>query len=123
MYTRTYGDREDEIKIPENYAGCAFDEPEVIHTDSQEAKEITYDEPSEPVMARSEKNGGLEKSFLSRFFGGGLHSFEPKAILSGLFSDFGTEEILLIGVAVFLLFSKSGDVETLIMLLLLLFIK
>ena len=123
MYTRTYGDREGEIKIPENYVGCAFDEPEVIRTEKEETEKITYDEPCEPAMAHSEKKGEPYGGFLSRIFGGGLHSFEPKAMLSGLFSDFGTEEILLIGVAVFLLFSKSGDMETLIMLLLLLFIK
>ena len=78
-------------------------------------------EAAEPVMASPRRNDGFLSGLLGKFNIGGLFD------CGGFFKDghlsLGTEEILIIGIALLLLFNKSGDKECAIMLLLLLFIK
>ncbi len=142
MYTRTYQAEEEKITVPENYDGNAFREdreceslstPDIntsqsIETDSKCDK---IQESVSQVAETSAECSGVSKKkaegdgiFASIFKGGHRASFLDSLpfIKNGRF-DIGTEEILIVAVAVFLLLSKGGDKECAIMLLLLLFVK
>ena len=132
MYTRSYRtDSSEPINIPENYDGVTF---------SSQNEEISFENEVE-VSAPPNKNpwegpppprphtdadeggrglfGGLGKlPFLSGIFGGGSLPFGNLKM-----PKIGTEEILIIGAALFLFFSKEGDRECALMLLLLLLIS
>ena len=101
MYTRSfYPDEPMSPVLPENYDGTAFTDSEPIP--QQEPKE----EPAQTASAIP-LLGGLNLPFLE-----GLKM--PKI---------GTEELLIIAVAGFLLFSKNGDKECALILLFLLFVS
>ncbi len=121
MYTRTYQSDEKPTVIPENYDGNAFiEEPAAEIQRSCEVSQETESEAAEVMKC-------VDKS--DSFIQGILKKLPLQGTLSGLgirsLSQFkiGTEEILIIGIALFLLFSKGGDIELAIMLLLLLFVK
>ncbi len=100
MYTRSYP--EDEIRVvPEGYAGNAF-------KDEIEEKE---DKNEESVSAGSFLDKLLPSSLGKLFSGNPLKSFR-----------LGWEELLILGVAALLFFSRNGDKECALMLLLLVFI-
>ncbi len=116
MYTRSYyPEGTGELTIPENYDGTAFREPESVSAEPIE--ESPKEELTAPVFKKQDEGGAF--SWLSRLtkIGSGGDLFK------GFLSDFGTEEILIIGIALFLIFSGSHDIECAIMMLLLLFIK
>ena len=107
MYTRTYYQNEGELSLPKNYDGTAF---------AEERSEIA--ENSEPASAGAEI---IKNSFLKKIpLGSVLSSFN--FLGDGEFK-LGSEEIIIIGLALFLLFNKEADKECGIMLLLLLLIK
>lgn len=132
MYSRSYYPEGEEIKIPENYDGNAFREKEIKEEEKpsvesrENAEEILrapWDVPekTEEVMGRAntEKRGF-----------GGIFDKLPINSLTGVLPFFkggkfslGHEEILILAIAAFLLFSHGGDKECAIMLLLLLWIK
>ena len=127
MYTRAYSN-ESGIVIPERYGGTSFGSG--TNDDTSSAKHYEYcDEcdasESDSVHTNSsdKKDGSVKtSSFLSKLpFG----DFLSKSIKNDFFSlqNFGKEEILIIAAAAFLFFSKEGDRECAIMLLLLLFLK
>ena len=109
MYTRTYYQNEGDISLPKNYDGTAFKEEE---------RNLTKEDESEQVSASAEAFG---------------HSLFKKMPLGSLISSFnflgngefkfGSEEIIIIALALFLFFTKEADKECGIMLLLLLLIK
>ena len=104
MYTRSYNE-DGSLSLPEGYGGTML-EPE---RNEREMKDERTVEASAPPI------GG----FLSGLSGGLsslLRPFAPNEF------KIGTEEILIGAVALFLLFSKNGDKECAIMLLLTLFI-
>ncbi len=134
MYTRPFYQDEAKITVPENYDGNAFSEKEEVKADTEvlnnigdtaeplrapwDEPKIQKNEPTEPVFKRTKEPEGifsslLKKSPLTSLFGGEL--------LKGF--ALGSEEILIIAVALFLLFSKGGDKECAVMLLLLLLVK
>ena len=135
MYTRAYYPEEEKISVPENYDGTALRE----HSDTAEAKapereEIPLRAPWDVPKAEAEEEKEASEAVMSQprqegFLGGILKKLPIKSLFGGLdvFSadtfKLGSEEILIIGVALFLLFSKGGDRECAIMLLLLLLIK
>ena len=97
MYTRDFATEESRKTIPDAYCGNLFSEE------------------SEPILHTEEC---VEKSAPGSIF----HSLLGKGFdikgLSIFKKGFGTEEILIIGIAAFLLFSKGGDKECAIILLL-----
>ncbi|MBQ7333659.1 MAG: hypothetical protein IJW38_04850 [Clostridia bacterium] len=104
MYTRDFGQEEAERTIPDTYCGNLFSEGnQALHNNDE---------------VREEKGeGGGVISVFRNFFD---KSFDFKNI--SLFKKgFGTEELLIIGIAAFLLFSRDGDKECAIILLLTLF--
>ena len=134
MYTRNYQSEEnDTLKIPEGYDGIAFRENEApVEKEATEEAPYTsalrapWDEikevppAAEPVMARPKQSDSFLTGLLGRFNVGGL--LDKCGLLRDGRINFGSEEILLIGVALLLLFNKSGDKECAVMLLLLLFV-
>ncbi len=100
MYTRSYP--EDEIRgVPEGYAGNAF-------RDEVEEKE---DRKEESVSAGSFLDKLLPSSLGNLFSGNLLKNFH-----------LGWEELLILAVAALLFFSRDGDKECALMLLILIFI-
>ena len=112
-YTRSYND-DSPIVIPESYSGTKFmqeekeSEPVSFNTDAEKC------EPTGAVPQGFGSLGGLSSvlSPITKLFRGGKISM-PKI---------DTEEIILIATAAFLLFGKERDIESGILLLLLLFI-
>jgi len=114
MYTRSFfGDTQQPL-VPENYDGVALkginpqDAPPCENIgDESHNKSNSSEEKSEGVFASIFKNS----PFGSLFSGGGFRGFK-----------IGLEEVLILGVAAFLLFTKDGDKECAFMLLALLLI-
>ena len=128
MYTRSYSDKADTIIIPESYSGTSFQrEAEKARAEPGDIRE-EYTPDKNPweedvhTSAEPKSEDFIEtSSFLSKLpFSG----FLGNIFKNGKFSlqKIGTEEILIIAAALFLLFSKEGDKECAIMLLLLLFL-
>ena len=123
MYSRNYyGETEEKPKLPANYDGTAFasqESGEIRDTGATEADAEAIAAHSEGVNGVSQKRGGILSGLSHTLLGGlldggGLNIKMPKI---------GVEEILIIATAAFLLFSKDGDVECAILLLLLLLIN
>jgi len=142
MYTRTYQAEDEKITVPEKYDGNAFREdrqcdtfqPQDISISQSTEKDSKFDNSQDDAQKTTETSAEFPENyekkaegdglFASIFRGGHKASFLDNLpfIKNGKF-DIGTEEILIVAVALFLLFSKSGDKECAIMLLLLLFVK
>lgn len=134
MYTRNYVDDNIGMSIPQNYDGIAFgtESPDTKNTISATMGEkkispIDLPQPSNdesaPTSADADEAGGIFGNLFGKI---GLKSFLPGSLGSILSLDkfkIGKEELLLIGIALFLLFSKEGDKECAIILLLLLFVN
>ena len=132
MYTRSYySDPKEAIKPPENYDGVTFscqneefshqnEEPRTVEANAnpweKEAKIVPDERSTSPVGG----DGILAKiPFLSGIFGkGGLPILGSLSI-----PKIGSEEILIIGAALFLFLSRDGDKQCALLLLLLLLIS
>ena len=140
MYSRSY--QAGEIPtIPESYSGVAFREPEPIPADtprsvakSADIKFTATPEPPDPNLTsaisaepaptpEAVETGGLLSGLGDAFSLRGLFSNLSGFKLGNLgLPKIGTEEILIIGLALFLFLSKDGDKECAILLALLLLI-
>lgn len=110
MYTRSYN--EDGIRtIPEGYSGTMLDDTEHIPEVDKEIRE--------QHEAHGKDESAPAMSWLGKL-GGGFSSLFDIPLFKNM--KIGTEELLIGATALFLLFSKNGDKECAIMLLLLLFI-
>ncbi len=135
MYTRSYFQDDENLSIPENYDGNAFRgdstdiQEEIKETQIQKNPfEPPYRESDEPCVAskdREDKKRDTGPISISAL----LQKFQPSSLFGkfdflkdGRF-DIGSEEILIIGVAIFLFFSEGRDIECALMLLFLLLIK
>lgn len=123
MYTRTYTEERSGIIIPDSYGGTALIENiqnEKVNGEDrgknpwEDAKKETNaaNESEETAEAFSPLSKIKVPSFLSNILGFGNFSLQK----------IGKEEILIIAAAAFLFFSKEGDRELAIILLLLLFL-
>ncbi len=132
MYTRSYYDNEGVAHtLSGNYDGTALrEEPPELPRPSPtrdegaslkaETKRSPADIDPEPEQVAEECNARQDKP--SGFFGYIQRAFDgilPKKFLP---DKFGLEELLIIGLAAYLFFTKSGDKEFAIMLLLLIFV-
>lgn len=121
MYSRSfYPEAQDRPMPPENYDGTAFmergEEKDQIMTDTMAD---TGEMPQREAVQTSGGASSLSIPILS-----GL--FDKGGLLGGLglsMPRIGTEEILILATAAFLFFSKRGDREIALILLLLLFIN
>ncbi|MBQ7387267.1 MAG: hypothetical protein IJW03_03775 [Clostridia bacterium] len=118
MYSRNYFDTElPPASLPENYVGTAFSEtePREIVTPTPEP-----DEPCESTEASAVPSSAhAQRSPIGSLFGGIKLPFLENLRLP----EIGSEEILIIATAIFLLLSKNGDKECAVMLLLLLLVN
>ena len=109
MYSRSYYTEDTHPSLPDGYDGVAF---------SERTEDIPTDYQPHPEQNEAVPTSG-SASILSGLFGkGGLFGIEGIKM-----PKIGTEEILIIATAAFLLFSKNGDKECAIILLILLFIN
>jgi hypothetical protein len=125
MYTRPYDDNVG-ILIPESYNGTALREDSRRSEDIRDITDEKNDcagnsENAHTATTPDKKQDEPVGNFLSKLSSGNF--------LGGIFNNakfglqkIGTEEILIIATAAFLFFSKDGDKECAIMLLLLLFL-
>ncbi len=140
MYTRSYQKGEaDEIRIPENYNGTAFmDDDDAVKFKTPEPSQPSPKQPEDdqPVFAQN-KNPWEDtsapteekKEEESVDVMGVLKKFPVPNLIQkyipslNIFDSFGTEELIILAVALFVLFSGTKDKECAIILFLLLFIK
>ena len=140
MYSRNYFTGGADITLPENYDGTAFSDvssgdEEVKAPKIEAVKNEVKFSPKSDTNTREctepdevcEECGTKEKSERGLFgmkFGGSLSSlFSGARPFSFLPNEFGVEEILIIGIALFLLFSPEHDIECALLILALIFIK
>lgn len=118
MYTRSCFQDEKKSAIPENYDGNAFSEV-LGRDDSMLGSAECECDRSEDGPKRGSFNISsiLERSPALK----SIASLFPRKKGDAEFK-FGTEEILISAVALYMFFSKSGDKECAIMLLILLFV-
>ncbi len=132
MYSRSYYTDTD-ISVPENYDGTVFtqDAPEEKTARIEPVKSEIKFSPADKSCEENETEECFCEAAEQKpksFFGidlsgilGGL--FGQKARSSSLLQNIGTEEIIIIGLALFLLFSPSKDIECSLLLFALIFIK
>ena len=109
MYSRSYYPEDTHPSLPDGYDGVAF---------SDRIEDIPTETPP-PLEQRETAPTSGGTSILSGLFGkGSLFGIEGLRM-----PKIGTEEILIIATAAFLLFSKNGDRECALILLFLLFIN
>ena len=114
MYSRNYFESElPSPAVPENYVGTAFGATEA-DDGQRDLPSAPPDEPASAVPAAKSKQ-------TSR---GGIFSSLNLPFLESLrLPNIGSEEILIIAVALFLFFSQNGDKECAVILLLLLLVN
>ena len=110
MYTRSYGAAEEKMNLPTGYDGTAFE------------KEIS--ERAEELSAPVEESLPDEQAEAVGLFSGSpfLKKIQGIERLRRPF-ELGGEDIVLLGVALLLFFSKDGDRECALMIALLLLIR
>ena len=124
MYTRNYYGDGKEMRIPENYDGTAIlkseeDGDDMVKKDdffsgvkiSPNYKEEAADSPEKNEMSENDRQSVFK------------NIFSKDQPISTLMPQIGPEELLILGLAAFLFFSKSGDKECAFLLLILIFIK
>lgn len=116
MYARSYFNEGERPLPPENYNGIAFPGSEMTEENSNDSVQASCEHKNADVG-----QGGITSilsgiPILSGLFGKNGDSFLKMPTL-------GSEEILIIAAAAFLLFSKNGDKECAIFLLILLFVN
>ena len=130
MYTRTYNDDRRDILIPESYGGTTlFDNAKTSEVDNSGGERTSantknpWDE-SEDIHTSSTVN--TDSSDSTETF---LSKIPRPSFLSHIFKNdklslqnLGKEEILIIATAALLFFTKNGDKELAIMMLILLFL-
>ena len=125
MYSRSYYPESERMSLPDNYDGTAFMERPALEAAEEIVEPPLSDNSDSQVFKGTDEPKHRQQSLLESIpllsgifgkggpFGGlGLHS-----------PTIGTEEILILATAAFLFFSKSGDRECALILLLLLFIN
>ena len=138
MYARSYFQGDADISVPDNYDGTAF-LSEVIQSDAKAPRiepiksEIKFSPKDEARESECERSCEREECKREKVSEGGFLGIDLKKTIGSLFSgtrlasflpkDIGFEEILIIGIALFLLFSPERDIECALLLLALVFIR
>ena len=128
MYQRKYYKEDAAVKVPENYSGMAIETEEYIDEADVTAAGCdtpTHAVPMPPSMPQTRLHSVPDRSECAPRPHAGLYeSVEGFCRRIGLHMPaFNREDILLIGVALVLFFSKDGDKECAIMLIALLFLS
>lgn len=130
MYTQQYDKEKAKLNVPHNYSGNALLEEYEKKEDEKRAGEFSSDIDCEKdkvdeadekeVMAKPKDKAFLSSVFRNLPFSNLFGSFE---LFKGGKFNLGSEEIIIIAVSAFLIFTKGADTELGVMLLLLLFIS
>ena len=129
MYTRSYFTEDKKVDIPENYDGNAFRESGSSVLEDTDRNGFF---PNEDIKSENKnedaKCSAKPFSLFDRLSPEGIFGVLPFKSLKNIFSKgeafaFGTEEILICIIALYMFFSKEGDKECAIMLALLLFVR
>ena len=125
MYSRSfYNEKDGNLNPPENYDGNAFKDRGGELSGGGEPTGEKAVEASGTITEKEEKaKGGISSLFSSSIFSGLFPSGKIPFLSSLSLPKIGTEEILIIAAAAYLFFSKDGDKECAIMLILLLFVN
>lgn len=139
MYSRSYL-QDGGVRPPQNYDGIALSEPQKLdtpHTSFQNEPPVTeavtpentgqknpWEKANAPASDGYEAVGGAARGGLKLPLLGGLFEGLDIPFFGKLgMPKIGTEELLIIGAALFLLLSKDGDKECALILLLLLLVN
>ena len=121
MYTGNYYQSDEGMRLPRDYNGCAFNEE--ANATNEEAGTGADAGESVETVGSANFGGGLFESLASAF---PLGRILPERVRSALHLEkfkIGTEELLIIALALFLFLSKDGDKECAIILFLLIFVN
>lgn len=120
MYTREYNRESGGILIPESYGGVTFSDPPRDEERGAEPPRGECRTENDAPPKRGRIDGTLQafRDLLPKGLGA---FFAPREGEGGRF--FGTEELLLLGLAAFLFFSGEGDRECALILMILVFIR
>ena len=124
MYSRNLFKEQVPAAVPKDYSGTTLkgEDGENIAVAAENPWQIPPDVPCEkPCEPPKKEECGTKRggTFLSEMLSGRL-GFLKDGGFGSLLGRIGTEEILIIAIALFLLFSKDGDRECAVMLLFLL---
>ena len=133
MYSRSYIGQPASARIPDGYDGVAIREPETsekldtggANTENfanQESPTLNPWEEKTPEKREEKEESVGAFSFLGGSLGGLFNGAKLPFLGSLKMPKIGTEEILILAAAAYLLFSKDGDRECAIILILLLFV-
>ena len=131
MYAQQYEKEKTKINVPNNYSGNALFESidikeenertdESVFPNESHNREHSQDFSDSEVLARPKEKSAISSLLKNLPFGnmfGGVDLFKGGKI------KFGSEEIIIIAIALFLIFTAGADKELGLMLLLLLFIS
>ena len=127
MYSRSFYSEPDEVlRPPENYDGNAFNEKNMQLLQS---KNTNVPEESNPDTVKTDaeppprKQGIFSSLFPIQSLTGLFGSKETGALSPIKMPSIGTEELLILAAAAYLFFSKNGDKECAILLILLIFVN
>ena len=132
MYTRPYSDEGHGIIIPESYGGTLLKDNDYLNENTSPKEEINDEakgknpwEQREDTEEDTVHTSGDSTETFSIFSRLPFAKYIPNSLKNVNFSfqKIGTEEIILIAAAAFLFFTKNGDKECAIMLILLLFLS
>jgi len=118
MYTGNYYQTDEGMKLPRDYSGCAFSEEA-----SEASAPVSDTDEAVRTVGSARGGGGIFESIASAF---PLGRIMPEGIRGALHLDkfkIGTEELLILTLALFLFLSKDGDKECAIILFLLIFVN
>ena len=122
MYTRSYFSEDEAVRLPEKYDGTVFKEKaETLGESECQISEQTVQPAVEKQSEESVFSRLFERLPFSSLFKKGKGVL-PLKLDKCRIENFGTEELLIIAIALYLFFSKDGDKECAIMLALLIFI-
>lgn len=108
MYTRDFYQDEQRITIPENYDGTLLSKE--VPSAKEESEHV-----SKMVENKESVPSWFEKIQLNKLFPSFPRFFKKEF-------TFGSEELIIIGVIAFLVFTKSADIECILILAALLFV-
>lgn len=140
MYTRTYSEDDGKLNIPDGYDGTAFakkesepppsrpiipnvSEPKCSPRESFPELNVPDKEAEHVSDPYGAKDGESILSVFKRLPFGKFFGERGRELFHFDKFKVGSEELLIIGVALFLLFSKEGDKDCAIALLILLFVN
>ncbi len=117
MYSRDFDDKERTLSIPDSYGGTMLTES----IERQECIDGAPEEKDDSEIASAEEKKSRGFSLFDKLQ---LKGFQlTKESLLSKIKNIGLEEILIVAVAIYLIFSEDSDLECALILIALLFVS